>query len=299
MKVYDPVSLGLQVISISGVEAKLRCSFHYDKTPSARFNLEKGVYHCFGCGYSANAYQLAKFFDGEILKVELSAVDYEKDDKEWRQLLYSPLALKNRYLKSRKVTDNQIKKFNILHCDDGILFPIFDNKGISVGVQLRKYEGEPKYVLNGNRTPVWPMKNLRHENLLMVEGVFGVLRADLFGLKAVCTMGASAIPEAARALLGRRVKIMFDDDLAGYLGAYSFMQIHKDSEVILPGLEVDESSKTELLHKLEGPSCKDILKFAIDKKDKPLINWIKQKEAQYEKRKNKYSKVRARAQSRS
>lgn len=296
MKVYDPQALGLVITKVSGVEAKLRCPFHFDKTPSAAFNLSTGLFHCFGCGYSANAYQLAKHFDGEISKIELSTISFENDEREWKQLSYSPLAIKNKYLKKRGVLEEQIHRFGILQCDDGILFPIHNRNGFLVGLQLRKYEGEPKYVLNGERTAVWPMANLRYEKLLMVEGVFGVLRADSFGIKAVCTMGASAIPAAAMALSGHEVTVAFDDDLAGYLGAYSFIKIHKNSNVVLPGMEVDEATEKELTQRIGGKLGRDILNFAIETHNRKLFNMIRQKERQQdEDKKRNFKRIHARA----
>jgi DNA primase len=293
MKVYDPAALGLQIMSVSGVEAKLRCPFHLDKTPSARFNLSNGLFHCFGCGHSANAYQLAKEFGGELSKIDIALIprtDYE--EREWLQLSYSKLATRSKYLEKRKVTPEQIKEFGILRSKDGILFPIHNKNGTLVGLQERRFSLEPKYMLHGQRTAVWPMSNLRYEYLLLVEGVFGVLRADLFGIPAVCTMGASAIPQAAKVLEGRTIKIVFDDDLAGYLGAYSFMMLHRTSAAVLPGLEVDEASKREFEKKIliKIPE-RDILGYAIKTENNRLALAIKRKEEQHEVKKARSNKT--------
>jgi DNA primase len=32
-----------------GIELRLRCPFHEDKTPSLSINAETGKFHCFGC----------------------------------------------------------------------------------------------------------------------------------------------------------------------------------------------------------------------------------------------------------
>lgn len=288
MKVFDPNALGLTIVKVTGVEAKLRCPFHLDKTPSARFNLTNGLFHCFGCGYSTNAYHLAKEFGGEISKVDIATIPHsDEEDREWRQLLYCKLATKNKYLASRGVTVDQIKKFQIMSHKDGVLFPIFDKNGLAVGVQERRYHDEPKYMLHGQRTPVWPMSNLKYEYLLLVEGVFGVLRCDLYGFKAVCVMGASAIPPAAKVLEGRKVRIIFDDDLAGYLGAYSFMRLHQDSSVALPGMEVDEANMGEIAFNASYLASRDIMKYAIETGNKSLIQAIKTKEEYYETKKSK------------
>jgi DNA primase len=286
MKVWDPNALGLQIIKVTGVEAKLRCPFHLDHEPSARFNLSNGLFHCFGCGYSTNAYHLAKEFGGTLLKIDLALIPHQdEDDREWRQLLYSKLATRNTYLGVRGVTVEQVKKFKIMAHKDGVLFPVFDKSGLAVGVQERKYTGEPKYILHGSRTPVWPMANLKYEHLLLVEGVFGVLRADKYGFKAVCTMGASAIPPAAKILEGHSVRILFDNDLAGYLGAYSFMKLHNNSEVSLPGGEADEMKYGEMAFAASKLATRDVIGYATKTGNKALLNAIKLKEEQNGKKK--------------
>lgn len=285
MKVWDPAALGLQIVRVSGVEAKLRCPFHFDQTPSAMFNLTNGLFHCFGCGHSANVYQLVKEFGGELLKIELSLIPhFDEPDHEWRNLSLSKLANRNKYLQSRGVTIDQINNFSIMRHKEGILFPIFDKRGLMIGIQERRYYLEPKYMLHGERTPVWPMKNLKYENLLLVEGVFGVLRAEKYGYNAVCTMGASAIPQAAKVLEGHNVKIVFDNDLAGHLGAYSFMRLHSTSSVYLPGTEVDEADEKEFSEISGFVPTRDIMGYAMKLNDAKLINAIKKKEEQYGKK---------------
>lgn len=291
MRVWDPQSLGLQIYKINGVEAKLNCPFHFDKTPSAMFNLQNGLFHCFGCGYSTNAYHLVKEFGGELVKIDLEHLPkHDIDDREWRPLIYSKLAYSSKYLKKRLVTKEQIEKFHIMKHKEGILFPVFDNNKQIIGMQERRFSADPKYFLHGKRTPVWPMENLRYEDLLLVEGVFGVLRANLFGYNAVCTMGASAIPQAAKVLEGHNVRIAFDDDLAGYLGAYSFLKLHRTSSVILPGMEVDELDKLSFDRILKQVQTRDIVGFALKTNDKRLIDAIRLKEEQSENKKSKSNK---------
>jgi hypothetical protein len=286
MKVWDPQAIGLQIYKVNGIEAKLRCPFHFDKTPSAMFNLQNGLFHCFGCGYSSNVYEIVREFGGELSKVELSVIPHhEEENREWRVLTYSKLAYSSKYLAKREVTPEQIELFHIMKHKEGILFPVFDMKENIIGIQERRFSLDPKYFLHGQRTPVWPMTNLRFENLLLVEGVFGVLRAQRLGYNAVCTMGASAIPQAAKVLEGHNVKIVFDDDLAGYLGAYSFMRLHKTSSVVLPGMEVDEADKLSLSRVFGEIPTRDVMGYAIKIGDKRLVDAIRLKEEQHEKKK--------------
>lgn len=281
MKGYDPTAIGLSEFKIAGLEAKLRCPFHLDHSPSARFNLVSGLFHCFGCGTSANAHQLARMLGGEVVRIDVESIVVEDDPKEWMQLLYSRPAYGNRYLKHRGVTNEQIEKFGIMQTADGVLFPVKNRAGTIIGLQMRRYDGEPRYVLYGQKTPVWPLANLKYEYLTLVEGVFGVLRGDKFGFQVVCAMGASAIPPAAAALEGRKVKILFDDDIAGYLGAYSFMKLHKSSTAVVPGVEADEMTFAEWAYNIGLLGTRDIVGFAQKRKMLELLEMIKQKEIRH------------------
>lgn len=292
---FDPYALNLQVVKITGVEAKLRCPFHSDKTPSATFNLSTGLFHCFGCNYNANVYRLIKELGGFIRKIDIASVPHaEEVEREWRQLAYSPLAIDDEYLISRGVTNEQIVKFNILKNENGILFPIFNHRGVLSGVQLRKYHGDPKYILNGERTPVWPMSNLRHHELLLVEGVFGVIRADKYGINAVCVMGASIVESAAKVLQGHKVKVVFDDDIAGYLGAHEFLRHHKDAAVVVPGCEVDELKRKGFERLLQNKGTQSVISYAIDTNQPGLISQINRKDAEYVKKSKAIARAAAR-----
>ena len=53
-----------------GMELRLRCPFHEDKTPSLSINAETGKYHCFGCHAKGG-----DIFDFVVAKEEIAAGD--------------------------------------------------------------------------------------------------------------------------------------------------------------------------------------------------------------------------------
>ena len=48
----------------AGSSLKACCPFHHEKTPSFNINVNKGFYHCFGCGESGDAIKFVMKYDG-------------------------------------------------------------------------------------------------------------------------------------------------------------------------------------------------------------------------------------------
>lgn len=63
-------------------EYKFCCPYHNDKSPSAQFNVEKGVFKCFGCGAVAG---YRKFFEyiGVLLPTSFQEVVFREPPKEF------------------------------------------------------------------------------------------------------------------------------------------------------------------------------------------------------------------------
>src|SRR3989344_1027640 len=47
------------------------CPFHKEKTPSFHVSLERGTYHCFGCGEGGDAFSFIEKMEGVDFKGEL------------------------------------------------------------------------------------------------------------------------------------------------------------------------------------------------------------------------------------
>jgi hypothetical protein len=137
--VYDPELLGLQISRrVGDDEVQCFCPYHSDSRPSAEYNIEKGLFYCFGCQESKTAKQLANDLGGvmveirESLYVETRAEGHELD---WTNLALAEFAKGNEYLAERGVNITSILLHQIKHFDDGIIFPIDSAKfpGIKYG----------------------------------------------------------------------------------------------------------------------------------------------------------------------
>ena len=60
-----------------GIELRLRCPFHEDKTPSLSISAETGKFHCFGCHAKGG-----DLFDFVVAKEEISAGDRTKNRRQ-------------------------------------------------------------------------------------------------------------------------------------------------------------------------------------------------------------------------
>lgn len=234
-KIYDPEFLGLQISRLMGNEAIVFCPYHSDSNPSAEFNFEKGLFYCFGCQERKTVSQLVDDLGGELVElgevptVDLAGHAWDRGRKIWFDILKNPSAFYNDYLTERGVNAKLTLDHDIRENEDGVIFPIRDKAGVLVGAQTRQYTKKPKYLFHGSRTPVWPIDKLdRPGPLFIVEGVFGVLRAESAGAyPTIAMMGAGSVQHVGKFLrgVGSTIKPMaiMDNDYAGLLAAGKFV----------------------------------------------------------------------------
>jgi len=220
----DPIALGLETYTVSGDEVQVLCPFHDDHKPSASFNMAKGLFYCYACGVAANARKLSIELGTNIHTLkDASILEKIQDEKEWRQLLYSPLAIDNEYLHSRGVTNDQIRHWQIRHFDERIIFPLYRPSPTICGVQERITGGSSayRYIVHGDKPPLWPLDDSFYSERrpILVEGVFGALRLRSFGVVAFATIGSQVTNRLIRALNGRTPTVWYDNDYAGYVGS--------------------------------------------------------------------------------
>ena len=233
------------------------CPFHSDHSPSLCVNLYKGLFICYGCGRSGHVQQLALELGGRVLKTTKTEAK-KRDDDGWKSLFSAPLAIDHPYLASRKVTNEQVDEYEILNLSMGVGFPLHDRLERPVGLLIRRSEIRPgwsRYVCYGEKPEVWPMKRaLGDGSLLFVEGIFGVLRTEAYGVKSVAVLGSQISEDISWALNKPRSGVLFDDDAAGYLGAGRALRMAPTLGVCVPGAEADELDDRSLANLMYGLS---------------------------------------------
>lgn len=253
----DPIALGLDVRRVNRNECSVICPYHDDHEPSAYFNAERGLFHCFACGVGKTARQIAEDLETEVVKVPSLRVPGAHvvggPVIDWTSLLTLPLALDHSYLAFRGVTNDTVRDFGIRQMPGAVVFPVRDKWGHVKGVMIRQMSRRKsrRYMYLGDKQPMWPFDrffedpNPHKRNVFVVEGIFGAINARQHGIEAYAIMGATSIREASYALLGLKTfKILFDDDIAGYVGATSLMLATRfHGRVLLPGAEADEITR--------------------------------------------------------
>jgi DNA primase len=224
-------------------EVIVRCfsGMHEDKNPSLSFNLEKGVFNCFSCGFKGNTQQ---FFSGlgitetptlnskigikiNKLKKKLELI---RDGTEVRM----PEPIINITHAFKGISAKTLKDFNAFFTDSNgfseyVCIPIYQHK------KLRFVEGRykvlnstsemPKYLRKPNGVSVsnilFPLDKITDfSHIILVEGLFDVLKLhDLGYTNSLCIFGTQNFGTEKAKLLDeygcRKVTILMDGDAAG------------------------------------------------------------------------------------
>lgn len=263
---YDPYALGLNVHSISGNNAVIHSPLHEDKNPSAVFNLYTGVMYDFSLGVSRNIHDLVKLTGGVIRKTKVlqTKPSLQRSSLHHELIEKSKLAYDNPYLMGRGVTNRQVEKFGILQTNKGVLFTLKDKSGNNVGVIFRKYKGTPKYIVIGKKPALWINDEIdENRELVLVEGVFGVLQGDRQGYQVGAVLGAMVKPSISGWIYDhKRVTGVFDDDKAGYIGSLRLLRYLPFSRVICPGTEMDELKDWSTILSKPKSNMRDVVRLA-------------------------------------
>ncbi len=280
---YDPIAIGLTVVKAKGsLEVLVKCPYHKEDTPSAYFNIGKGLFHCFGCGESRNAEQLAKDLDGQISKVEYTlAINSKKNKTDFNDFNFLPIAIDNKYLIRRGVGNEQITFFQIRENNNSVFIPLKNKNGIIVGYQQRKTDDTfPKYVLHGEIPPLFPFDlvgdflNSDRKVVFLVEGVFGAIRLRLLGYDAFSIIGSTKVLNAKNFVeiassLNKRIITLFDNDEAGIRATIKILSsCINQVESVIPSFEADSAYENNLIEILVAKNARNVNELIEKRKDK-------------------------------
>ncbi len=191
LSILDVISTYIKVEK-AGSQYKARCPFHNEKTPSFYISMDRGTYHCFGCGEHGDIFSFVEkmesvpFYEAltilaERANVKLTPFNKEKKDKE--EDLINLLRATNQhyidnleksaeaklYLSERGLTKETIEKFKIGYSVGGTegfrdLFINLSKAGFGIESMLKsgmiiKKDGEDKYFDRFRGRIMFPVKN--------------------------------------------------------------------------------------------------------------------------------------------
>lgn len=234
------------------LQVKIACPFHSENVESLNFDLKNDIYFCFGCGAKGDIVDFVQKIEDigrlqAMLKVKRISNGNEKVKKEIEDMVRE--RTKNRkelrkqaksffkkasnisnseglyYLKDRGLTLDTIKKFGIkynTHSQYPIIVPLFDGPEFKGYIQRRIDSGQPKYLYNEGfqKTKTLVGKVSDDYPLLIVEGIFDMMKAYQFGYKNVaCILGWKASPYQLEKIEQADIIISaLDNDRAGKEG---------------------------------------------------------------------------------
>lgn len=240
---------GLKNVSVRNGELICSCPFtenhrRGDARPSFGINLDKGVYHCLGCGESGNLIQLAQRLLGKSyveanqllnpdLTVDSALAMMERHYDGVKQL--TPMecdvakwaANKHEYWHYRGLNDQTIGKWQLGYdpAENRVTVPVYFDKML-LGWSKRAVDDKtmPKWKHSPNlprNQILFGADNFKDESVILVEAPLSAIALDQMGYhNAVASFGCVLSDEQAVLLRSRynRLLMFYDPDEAGMKG---------------------------------------------------------------------------------
>lgn len=245
LRLYRP-SLTVEKAGGGTTVLRLLCPFHTESNPSFVFNpiTDRGI--CFACKKSTSLVEIIAKLDQtstpnaakkiascyrNVTKQEATrkvhAVDTSLAQVElWHEALSSNMSLQT--LIKRWGWNEDICRALLLGSSEGrLVIPMFEGdviiglKFYNPGSTKLKYQN-----MEGTTATCWPLANLQHDKVYLVEGEKDCITMMAAGFNAVTfTAGANTVPMSyIKYFAGKEVYIIYDIDEAGRKGAVTVAQ---------------------------------------------------------------------------
>ena len=262
---------------------------HIDKNPSLSYNLEKGVFNCFSCGFKGDTNKLMREL-GVTFSVEpLSKQGFKikrlyeklkaiKDDRPVH--LPEPRFLVNYEFKNIRVpTLTKFEAFTTTHdgMDEYICIPVYQHGKLKFiegrnTTLLKKNLTMPKYMRKPAgadvSTVLFPLDKIKgFSQVILVEGIFDMLNLhDMGYTNTLCIFGTNNFTAAKAKMLDecgcRHVIIMMDGDSAGRVAAEKIDRLIKQRHIETTIIMMEEGKDPGSIDELEAEAY--LSEFIID-----------------------------------
>lgn len=263
---------GLQYTEVhnsSGTQAKMLCPACKNKD-SFGINLETGAYQCFRlnkCGIKGSFTDFQKMF-GDV-PFFLDSDKFIKLSKQYKSPEDKSEPVNDKvikYLVSRGISEETIKKFPIGYLDDAILFQYHKNSKL-VNVKYRSLKEKKFWKEKDCMSVLWNQDKIQGDKLIITEGEIDVLSFAEYGIDSVSVpSGASDLTwiENDWEFLEKfnKIYLVMDNDTAGQKAVSEIVNrlgLWRCKNVILPFKDTNEC----LTKKVSIDTIKAVFKNAI------------------------------------
>ena len=152
------------------------CPFHEEDTPSFNFNIETGLYHCFGCGESGNAVTFVSKMEGISTK------------EAWKKLHLKYTV--NDYSKEKKIPEKFLEELGLKDEEYNISIPYYDEKKKVIATRYRNHPFNPDrfYWKKGSEAVLYgldKLKDYKDDYITLVEGESDTQTLWYYGIQAI------------------------------------------------------------------------------------------------------------------
>lgn len=212
----------------SGTGWRCACPIHGSDNPSSMLIDNKGMYYCFSCNSSGDVINFVADYDhisysmaieklANMLNISLV------DDKEYQdgKALEAKMEVKKqkgvqgrdsviKYLtEKRGFTEETVKTFELGGYEGKVTIPLIDPNGRTVGMAVRKFDGNPKYINSRNNIlfdksaflyGLDKARRLIKDSVYVVEGYMDAISGYQMGLPTVAYCSNEIHRDQIRAL---------------------------------------------------------------------------------------------------
>jgi DNA primase len=262
---------------------------HTDSNPSLSYNLEKGVYNCFACGFKGDTTKLMKelgiTFSIEPLSKQAFKIKRLQDKLETlrgEKQVFLPeprFPVKHSFKGISENTLTRFKAFMTTHdsMDDYICVPVYQNNKLKFiegrhTVLNTKNLSMPKYMRKPAGVDVssvlYPLDEIKDfTQVILVEGIFDALNMHDMGYNnTLCIFGTNNFNAGKAKMLDeygcRHVIIMMDGDSAGRQAAVKIQKLLTQRAIHSSVVNMDDGKDPGSIDEMEAEAY--LSEFIID-----------------------------------
>ena len=272
-------------------EINMKCfsGEHADSNPSLSYNLEKGVYNCFACGFKGDTTKLMKelgiSFSIEPLSKQAFKIKRLQDKLEslrGEKQIFLPeprFPVKHSFKGVSESTLTKFKAFMTTHdsMDDYICIPVYQNNKLKFiegrhtalstkNLSMPKYMRKPAGV--DVSSVLYPLDEIKDfTQVILVEGIFDTLNMHDMGYKnTLCIFGTNNFNAGKAKMLDeygcRHVIIMMDGDSAGRQAAVKIQKLLTQRAIHSSVVDMEDGKDPGSIDEMEAEAY--LSEFIID-----------------------------------